>query len=982
MPLDQYKTQVLLLHSEQTTLDNLSSGFSDNYTVHCATSGSEALNTLVETPINIIVTAQDLPGMSGLDALREAKKRSPDTIGILLAGESGNDVQALVGEEEVFQVVTGSVTSDSLSQLVDNATRQMRLMALAGAANDTVASVDEPAEHIIMETSDNGSTIISSGMTGQVPALDPKKISAAANVGSRSVDILVLTKDQEFLETVKDSSKGMHKVFYANTLAQANDAIAKHKIGVAVVDAAMVGEKIEQLTQHLRKGSPRLVSIVAGRRDDGEMLMDLINRGKVYRFLLKPVSPGRARLAVEASVKHHLEAPDAAFQVAGSKAPAAAPAKSAQPAAKPAAPKKPAPKLAPKATPKPAAKQDKAPVPTANKAAPIPSAPADPPLGSVIEPPIESPIESPIDNGLADAFGQDDSSFTETVTGLISSVAEKFSAKDGHVEKENDVAPIPEPTADRASGSGGSPFTDPKILGIGAGVLVVVAAIGFWFLGGSPEVTAPPEAPLATPKISEADVVFEQEQVAPQINVDVILDEARLARDAGQIFNPVGSNAIELFAEALAADPENATIAAELDAAIIEALGMSETAMLESRLDDADAALQRVASVDPEHARLPFLTAQLSQIQLRGYISDARAAIRETRFEDAANALEIARTVAPADNSEIDAVMEELRAARSEQQVDEVLAMAALRLDSGQLLQPPNDNARYYYQLVLSNDAGNTAARQGLSVISSKLVLQARTAIENGNLNEAEDILADAQQVDPANADVSATLDTLAGIRAANAERERRVEAERLANDAREAAAAEAERIAAAERQAKADRLAAIAQLAEEGTVAGEAPDDANEISTATADRQAEVPVATLSAPATNTPLDVPASSAAAFQPAAGSNEKAAGPEQRNALEPAAEMPVAISSLNRTRYVAPKYPRNAQRRNQSGWVDVVFTVTVDGTVRDVEVRGSEPGEVFVNAAIRAVEKWEFEPVVQYGLVVERRAGVRMMFELE
>jgi DNA-binding NtrC family response regulator len=318
--LDEFKTQVLLLHSEQSTLDNLSSGFSDRYTVHCATSGSEALNTLVATPINVIITAHDLPGMSGLDALREAKKRSPDTIGILLAGNATRDIQALVGTEEVFQVVSGQITSDGLLQLVDKATRQMRLMALAHSANDMTAGVDEPAEHIIMETSENGSTIISDG-TGRLPVLDLKKVAASAAVGSRSVDVLVLTKDQEFLETIKDSSRGMHKVYYANTLGQANEAISKHKIGVAVVDAAMVGERIEQLTQHLRKGSPRLVSIVAGRRDDGEMLMDLINRGKVYRFLLKPVSPGRARLAVEASVKHHLEAPDAAFKMIGTTRP-------------------------------------------------------------------------------------------------------------------------------------------------------------------------------------------------------------------------------------------------------------------------------------------------------------------------------------------------------------------------------------------------------------------------------------------------------------------------------------------------------------------------------------------------------------------------------------------------------------------------------------------------------------------------------------
>ena len=104
MSFEQFKTQVLLLHSEQSTLDNLSSGFNDRYTVHCATSGSEALNTLGETQIDVIVSAQELPGMSGLEALREAKKRSPDTIGILLAGND-DGLEALVGDQEVFQVV-------------------------------------------------------------------------------------------------------------------------------------------------------------------------------------------------------------------------------------------------------------------------------------------------------------------------------------------------------------------------------------------------------------------------------------------------------------------------------------------------------------------------------------------------------------------------------------------------------------------------------------------------------------------------------------------------------------------------------------------------------------------------------------------------------------------------------------------------------------------------------------------------------------
>ena len=74
MPIDPFKTQVLLLHSEQSTLDELGSRFNDRYTVHFATSGSDALSTLAETPINIIVSAQDLPGMSGLELQQQLTK--------------------------------------------------------------------------------------------------------------------------------------------------------------------------------------------------------------------------------------------------------------------------------------------------------------------------------------------------------------------------------------------------------------------------------------------------------------------------------------------------------------------------------------------------------------------------------------------------------------------------------------------------------------------------------------------------------------------------------------------------------------------------------------------------------------------------------------------------------------------------------------------------------------------------------------------
>ena len=89
-----------------------------------------------------------------------------------------------------------------------------------------------------------------------------------------------------------------------------------------------------------------------------------------------------------------------------------------------------------------------------------------------------------------------------------------------------------------------------------------------------------------------------------------------------------------------------------------------------------------------------------------------------------------------------------------------------------------------------------------------------------------------------------------------------------------------------------------------------------------------------------------------------------------------------VSSLDRTRYVAPKYPRAAERRGLNGWVDLMFTVGLDGKVKNIEVMGSEPGEIFVSSAVDAVERWEFEPVRENDAVVEKRAVIRLGFALE
>ncbi len=80
--------------------------------------------------------------------------------------------------------------------------------------------------------------------------------------------------------------------------------------------------------------------------------------------------------------------------------------------------------------------------------------------------------------------------------------------------------------------------------------------------------------------------------------------------------------------------------------------------------------------------------------------------------------------------------------------------------------------------------------------------------------------------------------------------------------------------------------------------------------------------------------------------------------------------------------VAPIYPARALSRGIEGYVDMSFTVTAAGTVKDAIVLYSSSG-LFERAATRAVLKFKYKPRVTDGIPVEV-SGVktRITFKIE
>jgi protein TonB len=69
--------------------------------------------------------------------------------------------------------------------------------------------------------------------------------------------------------------------------------------------------------------------------------------------------------------------------------------------------------------------------------------------------------------------------------------------------------------------------------------------------------------------------------------------------------------------------------------------------------------------------------------------------------------------------------------------------------------------------------------------------------------------------------------------------------------------------------------------------------------------------------------------------------------------------------------INPDYPQRALSRGIEGWVQVQFTITETGSVADASVVAADPPNIFDDAAIKAILRWRYNPMVQDGTPVAR-----------
>ncbi len=140
------------------------------------------------------------------------------------------------------------------------------------------------------------------------PDEEGRSIAATGfSLASEIVELVVLTGDEIFLQTLREAVGGSRRLWHVPTSDKVSDLLVAGGVGILVLDVQTLNETASLFIAQIKSQFPDLIVVVAGSREAEAALARAISEGTVYRFIHKPVSPGRARLFADAAVRKYAE---------------------------------------------------------------------------------------------------------------------------------------------------------------------------------------------------------------------------------------------------------------------------------------------------------------------------------------------------------------------------------------------------------------------------------------------------------------------------------------------------------------------------------------------------------------------------------------------------------------------------------------------------------------------------------------------------
>jgi signal transduction histidine kinase len=125
---EKRKYTILYVDDEESNLRIFKNTFRRDYNILTATSGIEGLKLLDTERVDLILTDQRMPGMSGVDFLKQAINKFPELNRILVTAYTDYDIlRDAVNELNIFQYVEKPWKEDDIKSTIDSALEIHRL---------------------------------------------------------------------------------------------------------------------------------------------------------------------------------------------------------------------------------------------------------------------------------------------------------------------------------------------------------------------------------------------------------------------------------------------------------------------------------------------------------------------------------------------------------------------------------------------------------------------------------------------------------------------------------------------------------------------------------------------------------------------------------------------------------------------------------------------------------------------------------------
>jgi DNA-binding NtrC family response regulator len=286
------KPQVLFVDDEQRVLNSMRIMFRREFDLHLANSGKEALAIVAGGNIDVIVADHRMPQMTGVEVLTQVRTMSPRTVRILLTGYADLDaVEGSINDGEVFRFLTKPCPPDQL--------RETLALAVKVAQESPAAEPEIEAESVIGDSAEPAKPAANA-----IEAV-PARAAVTRERLAQGLGIVVFTADEEVLTTVQRAVRGRLPVYSATNIVKVVKILTEQRPGVLLTDISDDKATIQAMTARLKEHLPELVTIAVSPHRDVLDMVWLINHGQIFRFLRKPLSPGRCAVSLQAALKHH-----------------------------------------------------------------------------------------------------------------------------------------------------------------------------------------------------------------------------------------------------------------------------------------------------------------------------------------------------------------------------------------------------------------------------------------------------------------------------------------------------------------------------------------------------------------------------------------------------------------------------------------------------------------------------------------------------